>query len=43
MIYGTLTSTGVGVADIHPLGYYTLLWLWMQAFGSSLTAVRILS
>jgi len=43
MLYGTLTSTGAGAADIHPLGYYTLLWLWMQAFGQSLTAVRILS
>jgi len=43
MLYGTLTSSSTGAADIHPLGYYSLLWLWMQAFGSSLTAVRILS
>ncbi len=43
MLYGTLTSTGAGAADIHPLGYYSLLWLWMQAFGSSLISVRILS
>ncbi|HCM97309.1 MAG: hypothetical protein A2X25_09195 [Chloroflexi bacterium GWB2_49_20] len=43
MIYGTLTSTGAGAADIHPLGYYTLLWIWMQVFGTSLIAVRILS
>ena len=43
MAYGTLTSTGAGAADIHPLGYYTLLWLWIQAFGSSLIAVRLLS
>ncbi len=43
MAYGTLTSTGAGAADIHPLGYYTLLWLWMRAFGSSLIATRLLS
>ena len=43
MAVGTLTSTGAGAADIHPLGYYTLLWLWMQAFGSSLISVRLLS
>ncbi len=43
MLYGTLTATGTGAADIHPLGYYTLLWLWMRAFGQSLIAVRILS
>lgn len=43
MIFGTLTPTGAGAADIHPLGYYTLLWLWMQAFGQTLTSVRMLS
>ena len=43
MLYGTLAPTGVGAADIHPLGYYTLLWLWMQVFGQSLAAVRMLS
>jgi len=43
MAVGTLTSTSAGAADIHPLGYYTLLWLWMQAFGSSLISVRLLS
>lgn len=43
MLYGTLAPTGAGSADIHPLGYYTLLWLWMKAFGESLLAARLLS
>src|SRR5678816_2283970 len=43
MLYGTLAPTGAGSADIHPLGYYTLLWLWMKAFGNSLLATRLLS
>lgn len=43
MLYGTLTTTGAGASDIHPLGYYTLLWLWMKIFGQSLVAVRSLS
>lgn len=43
MLYGTLAPTGAGSADIHPLGYYTLLWLWIKVFGESLIAVRLLS
>ena len=43
MLYGTLAPTGAGTADIHPLGYYTLLWLWMKLFGESLPATRLLS
>src|SRR5215210_1960194 len=43
MLYGTLAPAGVGSADIHPLGYYTLLWLWMKLFGESLLAARLLS
>src|SRR5574342_96831 len=43
MLYGTLAPTGAGSADIHPLGYYTLLWLWMRLFGESLVATRLLS
>lgn len=43
MLYGTLAPTGAGSADIHPLGYYTLLWLWMQVFGESPVATRLLS
>jgi 4-amino-4-deoxy-L-arabinose transferase-like glycosyltransferase len=43
MLFGTLAPTGAGAADIHPLGYYALLWSWMQVFGQSLIAVRLLS
>jgi uncharacterized membrane protein len=43
MLYGTLAPTGAGSADIHPLGYYTILWLWMKIFGESLLATRLLS
>src|SRR5215208_3825945 len=43
MLYGTLAPTGAGSADIHPLGYYTLLWLWMKVFGESLVVTRLLS
>src|SRR5512134_2915859 len=43
MLYGTLAPTGIGSADIHPLGYYTSLWLWMKLFGGSLVAARALS
>src|SRR5512138_19629 len=43
MLYGTLTPTGAGSADIHPLGYYSILWLWMKVFGESLVATRALS
>jgi len=43
MLYGTLAPTGAGSADIHPLGYYTILWIWMKVFGESLVATRLLS
>lgn len=43
MLYGTLAPTGAGSADIHPLAYYTTLWLWMRVFGESLVATRLLS
>ena len=43
MLYGTLSKTGSGTADIHPLGYYTLLWEWMKIFGQSVVAARLLS
>ena len=43
MIYGTLSSSGLGAADIHPLGYYMILWGWMNLTGQSLPALRILS
>ncbi len=43
MLYGTLSQTGAGAADIHPLGYYTLLWAWIKIFGGSVIAARLLS
>jgi 4-amino-4-deoxy-L-arabinose transferase-like glycosyltransferase len=43
MAYGTLTQEAGVAADIHPLGYYTLLWLWGKAFGASPIAIRSLS
>ena len=43
MLYGTLAPTGSGSADLHPLGYYTFLWLWMKVFGESLVVVRLLT
>ncbi len=43
MLYGTLTPTGAGAADIHPIGYYTMAWLWMKVFGESLASMRALS
>ncbi len=43
MLVGTLTVTDTGAADIHPVGYYTLLWGWMKIFGESLLATRLLS
>jgi mannosyltransferase len=43
MIYGTLTLGNTGSADIHPLGYYFLLWGWIQLFGPGIFAARALS
>jgi len=43
MLYGTLAPAGGGSSDIHPLGYYIPLWLWIQCFGPSLLAVRALT
>ena len=43
MINGTLsTSSGVS-ADVHPLGYYSVLWIWMKVFGEKPLALRGLS
>ena len=40
----TVTPTEVGdAADNHPPGYFTLLWAWMQVFGSSTLAARLFS
>lgn len=43
VLYGTLTPTGIGSANVHPIGYHTLLWLWMSIFGESLVSARLLS
>jgi uncharacterized membrane protein len=43
MLRGTTTSLGTTASEEHPLGYYTILWAWTGAFGTSLTAVRTLS
>jgi len=43
MLIGTLSPVGTAAADVHPLGYYTLLWGWMGLFGESLLSVRALS
>lgn len=43
MAYGTLAPSGIGSSDIHPLGYYAMLWAWMKLFGSVLIAARSLS
>ena len=43
MLYGTLSQTATGSADIHPLGYYTILWAWMKVFGQSVPAARLFS
>ena len=43
MLQGTLALTPSGVSDVHPLGYYTLLWAWLSALGPSVEAGRALS
>lgn len=43
MLYGTLSQQGGVAADVHPIFYYTLLWLWQSLFGDSPVAVRGLS
>lgn len=43
MQYGTLASGRLGVADVHPLGYYIVLWAWMRCFGQTIVVARLLS
>ena len=43
MAYGTLIVDQGIAADVHPLGYYTLLWAWQAVAGGSPLAVRALS
>lgn len=35
MLYGTLQVQSGVAADVHPLLYYSLLWIWGEAFGRS--------
>ena len=39
----TLSEQGGIAADVHPLGYYLLLWEWGRIFGTSPLAMRSLS
>jgi 4-amino-4-deoxy-L-arabinose transferase-like glycosyltransferase len=43
MAYGTLTVEEGIAADVHPLGFYTLLWIWGGIFGRSPLSLRSLS
>jgi 4-amino-4-deoxy-L-arabinose transferase-like glycosyltransferase len=44
ILSGTLaTDADSSAAEEHPPAYYFMLWGWMQAFGNSLVAVRMLS
>lgn len=43
MAYGTLAAQAGVAADVHPLGYYTLLWAWTGLFGDRPVTVRLLS
>lgn len=43
MLRGTLAVDGGVAADVHPLLYYSILWLWQQVFGPSPFSVRALS
>ncbi len=43
MVVGTLAQVGSAASDVHPLGYYVILWGWMRAFGESLVSGRSLS
>ena len=44
ILSGTLAADAdLSAAEEHPPAYYFMLWGWMQAFGNSLVAVRMLS
>lgn len=44
IIQGTLGSNGTGgVPDIHPPGYFLTIYGWMEIFGNSILATRLLS
>jgi mannosyltransferase len=43
LLYGTLTVQNGVAANVHPLLYHTLLWLWEQIVGTGPAPVRLLS
>ncbi len=43
MLIATQAPLGIAASDVHPLGYYLILWAWMRSFGESLLSVRGLS
>lgn len=43
MLYGTLSPVAGGAADIHPLLYYTTLYVWTGLFGHSVAILRLWS
>lgn len=44
MISGTLSPDLSGNAsDIHPLGYYSFLWAWLNMFGKNILSARLCS
>lgn len=43
MVYGTLQVQSGVAADVHPLLYYSLLWVWGDVFGRAPLPVRALS
>jgi hypothetical protein len=43
MLRATLSPEAGIAADVHPLGYYLLLWGWGSLFGTSPLAMRMLS
>jgi len=43
ILYGTLAQVQGAAADVHPLFYYFTLHTWMNLFGQSVVAARMLS
>lgn len=43
MLFGTLTVENGVAANVHPLLYHTLLWVWDQIVGTEPASVRLLS
>ncbi len=43
LMEATVTPTEAGASNIHPIGYFTLLWGWIEIFGRSVLSLRSLS